>query len=255
MKEALEKLGLSEKESAVLLALYRLGKATPTELAQETGIVRSTVYMVTENLLAQGFIAEDLTLRKQTFLALPPESLLALVSRIEQEQREKVRALESVVETLQTSWERKHIHVPKVRYIEQKQIATFMDGQIGIWNESMEKTGTDFIGYQDATYPQIFQANIESYWAHPSSKDMRLRLITNENMFEKEVMNKKSFAGRQILFWEGLGELTYSTWITGEYVVLVNTRTRPFFLIEVHDPAFAQSQRQIFEVLWKQVQP
>ncbi|MES2471180.1 MAG: helix-turn-helix domain-containing protein [Patescibacteria group bacterium] len=54
----LEKSGLTDKESAVYLALLELGGAFPSKIALHTGIKRSTVYNVLVNLSVRGLINE-----------------------------------------------------------------------------------------------------------------------------------------------------------------------------------------------------
>lgn len=58
IEEALQKFGLSDKESKVYLAALNLGQATVLDIAKKSGITRSTVYSVLESLIAKALISE-----------------------------------------------------------------------------------------------------------------------------------------------------------------------------------------------------
>ena len=142
--------------------------------------------------------------------------------------------------------------MPKITYIREDQIEQHLYARTPIWNKSIKETKMDIMGYYDHTFVDLYHTWIDWYYTQPSSKNINLRLLTNESDFEKNVMAKKGYEKRNIVFWDGIGNITYSTWIYGDYTLLVNTRTHPFSIIEIFDKHYAQSQAQIFEVLWDQ---
>ena len=40
---------------------------------------------------------------------------------------------------------------------------------------------------------------------------------------------------------------------SGDYIVMIFTKQRPFYLIEIHDVPMAQNMRHLFSGLWKMV--
>ena len=56
LEKELEKIGLTEKEAAVYLALLKLGPTTALKIARETGIKRPTVYTTLDALKGRGLV-------------------------------------------------------------------------------------------------------------------------------------------------------------------------------------------------------
>ncbi len=72
----LQNFGLSEKEGKIYLALLELEMATVFEVAKQSGINRSSAYVVLEALKKKGLvgISDDKKVRK--YIAASPETLL-----------------------------------------------------------------------------------------------------------------------------------------------------------------------------------
>ncbi len=43
---------------------------------------------------------------------------------------------------------------------------------------------------------------------------------------------------------------TANTWVCGDYLILISTHQRPFYLIEIHDAMLAYNIRELFKKLW-----
>src|SRR3989344_833046 len=56
--ETLINLGLNEKQAKVYLACLELGSATIAELAEKSGVKRTSIYNFLEELIHKGFISE-----------------------------------------------------------------------------------------------------------------------------------------------------------------------------------------------------
>lgn len=65
----MQKLGLTEHESKVYLAALSLGPSSASQIAEQTGIKRPTVYLALENLAKQGLMSENLAGKKRLFEA------------------------------------------------------------------------------------------------------------------------------------------------------------------------------------------
>lgn len=72
----LKKLGFSEKETSVYLALLRLASPQAVHvIAGKTSFPRSTTYGILQDLFRKGFVSRFLKSNIQHFSAIPPESL------------------------------------------------------------------------------------------------------------------------------------------------------------------------------------
>jgi HTH-type transcriptional regulator, sugar sensing transcriptional regulator len=95
-KKTLEKIGLTEKEALVYLALLELGAETVQSVANKSGVNRATVYVVLDSLRKRGLASTVEQKGKTNFIAASPEELLRLVRLQEAEVRarsDEVRAM------------------------------------------------------------------------------------------------------------------------------------------------------------------
>lgn len=96
--DSLELYGFSGNEAAIYLFLLKTVEATAFQIAKDTGIPRTTVYLTLESLKKQGFISQ---LRKNNIAYFTPESpnqLLKLLKKKEEVINEimpQIRALTS----------------------------------------------------------------------------------------------------------------------------------------------------------------
>lgn len=72
----LRKLGLSEKEALVYLAILEKGRATTIEISQKTSIKRTTVYSIVLDLIVAGYIAEAKRGKRRLFIVEDPDLLI-----------------------------------------------------------------------------------------------------------------------------------------------------------------------------------
>lgn len=85
----LKKLGLSEKEAMVYLALLELGEASVQNIAKKAKVNRATTYVVLETLQKKGIVTMIKKNKKIIFAAENPRALLRLFRSQEQELKEK----------------------------------------------------------------------------------------------------------------------------------------------------------------------
>jgi hypothetical protein len=79
-----------------------------------------------------------------------------------------------------------------------------------------------------------------------------VKLLSNESNVEKKMAVKK-LNQREIRFWKKDADFTASLWVIGEYIVMIYTRERPFYLIEIHNSVLAHNTREVFKNLWKEI--
>lgn len=62
---------------------------------------------------------------------------------------------------------------------------------------------------------------------------------------------KKKFPRREIRFWEASEDFTATTWILGNYVVMIVAQEHPHYLVEIHDAVLSRNLREVFKGIWK----
>lgn len=73
---ALQKQGFSEKKSKVYLALLALGRTTTLAIARRTGLKRTSVYDIMNDLVAAGYASEITVGKKRYFVPEHPKQVL-----------------------------------------------------------------------------------------------------------------------------------------------------------------------------------
>ncbi len=94
IKATLRELGLNQKESNVLLALYALKKATVAEIARQSKLPRTTIYTALNKLLEKQMVMRAKVGKRELWEAVTPNRFLAL-------KQEQVNQLKSIVPELE----------------------------------------------------------------------------------------------------------------------------------------------------------
>ena len=98
VQEALKKIGLSETEATIYLALLKRKESTAVQLAKETEVHRRTIYDNLNILLRRGIVNFKINNGVKYFQATNPESLKIFLE-------EKNKILEDILPDLKMSYE------------------------------------------------------------------------------------------------------------------------------------------------------
>lgn len=248
----LEKLGFTKKEAEIYLAIQQQGKATATYLAEITGINRTTVYSVTHELLAKRVIREDFGSQKRELLALPPEKLLALLESQKKAIQEQEKRAEEAIELIKTSTKNAAYPVPKIQFIKGEDIESFLKKRTKTWNKSLLEQGGEWLGFQESSFVGKFEDWIDWYWAG-APQGISLQLITSDRHEAEKRVAGKGYDRRKIVFWENQLPFTATTWVMGDYVVMLSLSSEPHYLVEIHDARMAENQRALFHGILQEI--
>lgn len=250
--ELLAKLGFSEKEIAVYLTVLENGKILPANVAAITKIKRPTVYAIARELIKKGVITQDIDSAGGYLAALPPSHLNTLVEKQEKEISDKKKVVAEAIKELDLMPKSKSYSIPRMRFIDEYNIRDFLYKQTSVWEESMVRTGNlTWWGFQDHTFVETeeYRDWIDWYWKRARA-EIDLKLISNDSVIEEE-MSKKNYDRRTIRFWRDSFKFTATNWVLGEYVILIMTKHRPHYIVEIHDSVYAENMRQVFRNLWE----
>jgi sugar-specific transcriptional regulator TrmB len=78
IKEALQVLGLNDKESAVYMALLQLGRVSAYSIATKSSLKKPTTYVILDELIKKGLVVRIPKEKKQLYIARPPEEAFAV---------------------------------------------------------------------------------------------------------------------------------------------------------------------------------
>lgn len=248
-------LGLMQKEVETYLAILQHGSLTHTEVAKLTNVNRTTTYNTTKNLIEKGLIKEDLASSSKKLVALPVSQLDKLLEKERELLQKRETRLREAKQALQNITTASRMVIPKIVFVEEKNLEKFLFAETTKWLDSVMKDDKCWWGFQDATFPEHFEKWLDYSWEKVSGLEgYHTAIITNRTRVELEHMAKKAYASRRdIRFWKESVNFNSTIWICGDYIITINTRTRPFYLVEMNDPMLAHNLRDIFRAIWKTI--
>jgi HTH-type transcriptional regulator, sugar sensing transcriptional regulator len=101
MKEELKKLGLTEGEANVYLALLKKGPSTVGPIVRESGVSYSKIYEVLGRLLEKGIVSFTLKEKTKYFQGARPNRLLEVLKQKEEEIKANKEAIEKILPNLE----------------------------------------------------------------------------------------------------------------------------------------------------------
>lgn len=250
-EKLLEPLNLNDSELAVYQAVLQNGAISPTDLAKAAKVKRTTAYSVARSLIEKGLLTEDTTRRPRVFIPSTPEQVISLIEGEKHQLALKEEALKKVAAELSTLSAKTAYPVPTVRFIEEAKLSAFLHQQAEIWDASLLASDeTTWWGFQDHTFVENFNEWITWYWERwPEGVD--LKLLSNRAQVEVEFAKSGAhLKNRNIKFWGEATDFMSTTWIVGDYLIMINTRSKPFYAVEIHDKLMAHDQREVFKNLW-----
>ncbi len=252
IQQLLKQLGFSEKEISVYVAILQKGKIAPVEVAEITGINRTTVYSIAKELIKRGVISEDLGSSTRYLTALPLQDLNLLLQKEEKELEQKKTAVDKAIKELRVIAKDAKYTVPKIIFVGEKDLEKHLYKQSKIWSDSVLATDGTWWGFQDHTLVENYEKWIDYYWKEVAPLRLSLKLLTNKSPIEQKMV-KKQYPQRKMKFWSDTKQFTATTWVCGDYVVMIITSQKPHYLVEIYDATLAHNMRETFKGLWKMV--
>lgn len=239
-------LGLNENEREVYLAVLKAGKIAPHRVAADTGVNRTTVYSIVKKLGKMGLIVEDLGSKVAYLSAEKPDALVALLEREQQELEKQKEVARTLSRELASMGKGATYSVPRIRFVEEDDLSDFLYKQIGVWNASGLAVDNTWWGYHDNTFTEQYGDWIDWSWKC-GPPGMKVQSFSNAAEVELDVHQKHPDRTMRPLPDAGFDS---SLWVIGDYTIMVSTRQKPHYLVEIHDTVLTRNQRQLFKSLW-----
>ena len=248
LEKLLNQLGLGEKEQIIYKLILEHGKIAPALLSRLAKINRTTTYSVAGELKTKGLIVEDLGGKTLYYLPAREQELEKIIKEEKEKAKNKENSIRELQGFLKNVPESKTYSIPKIRFIDEADLENYFYEATPRWFESMNLADSTWWGFQDYTFVEKFEKWIDWTWnIAPSS--IKLKLLTNQSDIEEKMKEKKYSEKRQMKFW-GDNEFTGTQWIAGSYIILIVTKQRPYYLVEIHDSVMAHNMREVFKKLW-----
>jgi len=247
VEKSLRQLGFSEKEIEVYLTILKQGKTTPARVAKVTKINRTTVYAVAAELIKKGVIMEDLAGKIRYLTALPPESMTDYFTDQKKVLEDKEKIAKSLAEELSKYTSRAEYSIPRIRFVEESDLEKFLYARMDEWNNNARSVDGICWGFQDHSFAEKYTDWIKWTWKRYK---LTVYLLTNQSDIEQK-LKKEINKYRKMRFWSNKLDFSASTWIMGEYLVMIITRKKPYYLLEIKDAVLSHNMREVFRNLWE----
>ncbi len=230
-------LGLNAKAKPLYEAALVLGEATIQDLANQSGIKRTTIYYILPSLLEAGVLIE---IRKNKKSYYRPESPETVTKRAQ----EKLIYTEAIPSKAFHKSHKTHIY--------------FLYGPSGfkqIWDKVFASKSREFRiitqgkSFLDFTKePYILNEIIEK----KRKKGISSRQIIVDSPYARSIVEKDAKENRASRFLPRHTELPFTQIISDTFVAFISPRMENMLFI-IESEGFAVSSRSLFEEMWKKL--
>lgn len=242
MERNLRCLGLSEKEIKVYLACLKLGSSKASEIASYAKIERQASYYILKLLMRKGFISETIKSGVQYYQVTNPKNLL---NKIEEERRIKENAIKDIIEEQKKL---QNIAIPKAKVSWYEGIEGFKT----IVREMLEVEDKELYSYNSEKVIKFIPLFLESYALKRKEREIKTKIISEETPFLKEEKKRERGKLRKIKFLDEIMKgKDYGLAIAKDKVIFVRVTEKEQIGIKIEDAAFAELQKNIFNLLWE----
>ena len=122
LMQELQKIGFSQKEANVYLAMLELGLAAVQDIAQKAGVNRATTYVMIDLLTKRGLVHTVTRGKKRYFAAEEPKRLLQILEERKGSVQKQIEMIENIIPDLES----------RFNISGQKPIVRFFEGKEGV---------------------------------------------------------------------------------------------------------------------------
>lgn len=232
----LHQLGIEEKQAQVYLACLELGSATIHELAEKSGVKRTSIYNFLSEMKQAGLVSEIKQGKKILLVAENPHILA-------QRAKNQVKKVEELLPEMMSIFNQPG-NKPKVRYYEG------IDGLKRAYDDMLQSKEVIY-GFSDyekmfATIPEDFLWNIPE---RRKENKQKFYCIAKDGEWGRKIVAKDKEHLRETRLVKDI-ELDTEINIYGNKVMMLSFR-RPYAAVIIEDSAIARSQKSIWEMVWK----
>ncbi len=237
IESTLAELGLTQNEIKLYIANLRLGSARVEEISKKAGILRTTSYDILRSLVSKGFAASVIKSGVRYYSATEPKQILNLLD-------EKKRKVENILENME-SMKTSIIAKPKMQMFEG------LPGLKSVYADILA-TGSDLAGYGNAEHSwEMLTYFLPVFVKRRIKAGIHSRLILEKSRTSKELAlhNKKEL--REIRFLDEMKDMETVVYIYGNKLAILTFMKKEPIAIIIENKEIADSQRILFESLWK----
>jgi sugar-specific transcriptional regulator TrmB len=234
IEENLQNLGLNEKQTKVYLACLELGSASIAELAEKSGVKRTSIYNFLEELINKGFVSEIKQDDQILLIATEPQ---VLVKKAQQQLLDTQAVLPELLAMFNLPGNK-----PKVK---------FYQGIAGLKKTYEETLKSTEPIYAFSDFEKMMSIMPEWMWNYADERTKRgieLICIAQEGEWARKIEKTNPKHKRQMKIVRGVNFETEIN-IYQNTVAILSFR-KPYCGVVIEDAAIAQTLKSVWQLLW-----
>ncbi|MBM3234145.1 TrmB family transcriptional regulator [Candidatus Pacearchaeota archaeon] len=242
MIEALRKIGLTEGEIKVYLALLELGSSTTWDITKKSKISGSKVYEVLERLMKKGLASFIIKNNIKYFEAASPERILDYLNEKNKEIESEKNEIKKIIPDL----------ILRQKSAKQAEAKIFLgfEGAKTAYEDAIQncKKGDEILGWGLTEQPESWEIYFNKREKYRDGKGIIHKSIINEKY--KSLYNVRSkFKNTKIRFFPKEMEMPATVEIWKNKVALFVITQNPITIL-IEGKEVADSFRKYFYILW-----
>ncbi len=240
----LSRLGLKEKAAKAYLALIKLQKANPSQIAKEAGIERTTAYVIMEDLAEKGLAAQSIEGKKIIYTAEPPKTFETILNK-------QQNILQEILPMLQALSGNKNTK-PIIKYHES------IEGIKQALMESLEceeKLRRDFASVDDIAEllgaqflnRQIKNRVAKKIWVKSLRASPKGNKISEKDWFLKS-SNKELL--REVCYLKNAPTFSSDIFVYDSTVLIISSK-KEHFALSIESIELSQAMKILFDIAWE----
>jgi DNA-binding MarR family transcriptional regulator len=249
MDQKLTKLGLSENEAKVYLALLALGESDASDISKQAQVKRPTTYLALEHLVEQGLVSEVLGQKEKMFKAEEPDRLARLTRKMRRQVIDAEIQLETLLPGLKAI-QKKLIEAPKI---------TFYQGVEGIKSVAEEASGYPepwyYFGSAEGWLKALGAEEMQEFILETRVLRKKVSqptayMITDAGYHKIKLFQKHEPTIRQVRILPQIIKTKSAFVLFGKKLAVVNIGEAPFAAV-IESAEIAELVKMMFNIIWK----
>lgn len=239
--ELIENLGVSKKGAEIYLANLELGESTIEQLSKHSGIKRTTIYSLVDELEEEGVIIQTKRNKKVYYIPSPPRHLLRL-------KRRKLDRFADAIEKIE-SQQHKVFNKPRIYFLYGP------NGFKQIWDMVLQPgikeylLITDAFSFEDYVSSKYLQEEILKKKKKLGIKSKQLLSISPR---ANEIIERDQKENRSTKIFPYSDNMEFTELITDNFVAFISPRIDNFLFV-VESKSFADSRKVLFNSIWSEI--
>lgn len=241
----LTKLGMTDKEIRVYLALLSLGKTKSGQVVKKTGIPSSKIYHILNSLIEKGLVGYIIQGKVKWFHASKPAALRHLIDVKEEEVTQTRKELENIMPSLEAEFAAEK----RDQYVE---ILEGLRGIKSLYEHSLQLCSEGETMYT-VGYPvlasQLLNAYFKDYHKRLVKRGLRAKILYDYDAWFVKKREPRPYAEQRYLP-KGIHTPAFIH-IFRDFVGIMVVTEKQKTCIVIKNKEVAESYMQYFNLLWK----